>query len=277
MDCGWRLDARCLRGRHNCFLCVLGRGSGFPWRFHPALMWVLPPSAGEWSTCQPPRWPPSFRAEAGMVGGASGLGHRPTCQSNSCVPYQWLNLRTLDKLPVMRSLQFLHLQKGSNYSIETKWKLWETLCSIPGEWKVPQPTAMSLLDQSQPERVMMMATPAWHTQYYILYVLPYCEDRFQVRKRFSYKYPRKCCLDYKAIGFTLCICNTFKVKLQYLGLVLLSFRFFGFCLLVCLCLFRATSTAYGSSWARGRIRATAAGLHHSHSSVGSEPHLWATP
>ena len=30
-------------------------------------------------------------------------------------------------------------------------------------------------------------------------------------------------------------------------------------------LFRATPVAYGSSWARGQIGATAAGLHHSHS------------
>ena len=37
---------------------------------------------------------------------------------------------------------------------------------------------------------------------------------------------------------------------------------------------RAVPTAYGSSWARGWIRATAAGLHHSHSNTGSEPHLW---
>ena len=34
--------------------------------------------------------------------------------------------------------------------------------------------------------------------------------------------------------------------------------------------FRAAPTAYGGSQARGPIRATAAGLHHSHSNVGSE-------
>ena len=37
--------------------------------------------------------------------------------------------------------------------------------------------------------------------------------------------------------------------------------------------FRATPTAYGVSQARGLIGATAAGLHHSHSNAGSEPHL----
>ena len=34
---------------------------------------------------------------------------------------------------------------------------------------------------------------------------------------------------------------------------------------VVFCLFRAVPMAYGDSQARGRIRATAAGLHHSHS------------
>ena len=34
-------------------------------------------------------------------------------------------------------------------------------------------------------------------------------------------------------------------------------------------LFRVACAAYGSSQARGRIRATAAGLHHSHSNTGS--------
>ena len=42
-------------------------------------------------------------------------------------------------------------------------------------------------------------------------------------------------------------------------------------------LFRASLEAYGGSQARGRIRATTAGLHHSHSNVGSKPHLWPIP
>ena len=37
--------------------------------------------------------------------------------------------------------------------------------------------------------------------------------------------------------------------------------------------FRATPKAYGSSQARGPIRAVATGLHHAHSNAGSEPHL----
>ena len=42
-------------------------------------------------------------------------------------------------------------------------------------------------------------------------------------------------------------------------------------------LFRATLTACGSFQARGRIRATAASLYHSHSNLGSKPHLQPTP
>ena len=41
-------------------------------------------------------------------------------------------------------------------------------------------------------------------------------------------------------------------------------------------LFRAAPVAYGGSQARGQIRAAAAGLHHSHSNMGSEPRLQPT-
>ena len=37
--------------------------------------------------------------------------------------------------------------------------------------------------------------------------------------------------------------------------------------------FSTVTMAYGGSLARGQIGAVAPGLHHSHSSVGSEPHL----
>ena len=39
------------------------------------------------------------------------------------------------------------------------------------------------------------------------------------------------------------------------------------------CIFSAAPVAYGDSQARGQIGALAAGLHHSHSNVGSEPCL----
>ena len=42
-------------------------------------------------------------------------------------------------------------------------------------------------------------------------------------------------------------------------------------------LFRATLATYGGSQARGRIGATAASLHHSHSNAGSKPHVQPTP
>ena len=51
----------------------------------------------------------------------------------------------------------------------------------------------------------------------------------------------------------------------------------GVCLFIYLLLFRAAPAAHGSSQARDRIGAAAAGLHHSHSNVGSEPHLQPTP
>ena len=52
-------------------------------------------------------------------------------------------------------------------------------------------------------------------------------------------------------------------------LVLFFFFFFHF--------FRATPMAFGNSDARGWTGATAAGLCHSHSNMGSEPHLQPTP
>ena len=39
---------------------------------------------------------------------------------------------------------------------------------------------------------------------------------------------------------------------------------------------RATPVAHGGSQARGRVGAVAAGLHQSHSILGSEPHLQPT-
>ena len=42
-------------------------------------------------------------------------------------------------------------------------------------------------------------------------------------------------------------------------------------------LFRTACAAYGSSQGRGWSGTAAAGLHHSHSNVRSEPRLWPTP
>ena len=51
---------------------------------------------------------------------------------------------------------------------------------------------------------------------------------------------------------------------------LFSFSFF-------FCIFKAIPAEYGGSQARGLIGAVAAGLHHSRSHAGSEPHLLPTP
>ena len=42
-------------------------------------------------------------------------------------------------------------------------------------------------------------------------------------------------------------------------------------------IFMDTPMAYGGTQARGQIGAVAAGLYHSHSNVGSEPHLRTIP
>ena len=64
--------------------------------------------------------------------------------------------------------------------------------------------------------------------------------------------------------------DTFSVVLFFIfqGLTFLSF-------FVCVISW-AAPTAYGGSQARGRIGAVAAGLHHSHSNVGSELRLQPT-
>ena len=41
--------------------------------------------------------------------------------------------------------------------------------------------------------------------------------------------------------------------------------------------FKDTSVAHGNSWAKGQIRAAAAGPCHSYTSAGSKPQLAATP
>ena len=57
------------------------------------------------------------------------------------------------------------------------------------------------------------------------------------------------------------------------------FCLFFFCFLVFFffLLFKTAPVVYGGSQARGRIRATAAGLRHSHSHTRSEPRLQRTP
>ena len=49
------------------------------------------------------------------------------------------------------------------------------------------------------------------------------------------------------------------------------------CIFICLSFFRAAPAAHGGSQARGRVRAIAAGLYHSHSNARSKLRLWPTP
>ena len=58
-------------------------------------------------------------------------------------------------------------------------------------------------------------------------------------------------------------------NVSWSDILYINFSFFFF--------FRVPHAAYGSSWVRGRIRATAAILRYSHSNTGSEPHLIPTP
>ena len=50
-----------------------------------------------------------------------------------------------------------------------------------------------------------------------------------------------------------------------------------FTYLIIFFLFKAAHAAYRNCAARGQIRAAAADLHHSHSNIRSELHLWPTP
>ena len=65
----------------------------------------------------------------------------------------------------------------------------------------------------------------------------------------------------------------------YCGLIHLFFQPTNFILFLYFLLFKVVPLAYGGSQARSQIRATSAGLHHSHSHshTGSEPCLWPTP
>ena len=56
-----------------------------------------------------------------------------------------------------------------------------------------------------------------------------------------------------------------------------SILLFIYLFIYLICLYRAVPTAYGGSLARVLMAATAAGLHHSHSGLRSEPHLQLTP
>ena len=69
---------------------------------------------------------------------------------------------------------------------------------------------------------------------------------------------------YFIVYITVCLC---MYLMYYFFIFHFSYLFIYFPF------FRATPAAYGSSQARGPIRAIVANLHHSHSNIRSEPHL----
>ena len=75
-------------------------------------------------------------------------------------------------------------------------------------------------------------------------------------------------LDHSLICISLIISNVEHLFCMSFFLFFFFFVFF---------LFKAAPAAYGGSQARDLIGAVAAGLHHSHNNVGSEPHLQPTP
>ena len=72
----------------------------------------------------------------------------------------------------------------------------------------------------------------------------------------------------------------FSVHLATIYLLIRTFSpftYISFIFYFLFLLFRTAPGAYGSSQARGRMEATAAGLLHSHSNIRSELHLQPTP
>ena len=73
----------------------------------------------------------------------------------------------------------------------------------------------------------------------------------------------------KLYGHTLEV----HVRLMHRELFCILFSLLFYFILFIFLLFRATLAAYGSSQARGQIRAVAASLHHSHKNARSETHV----
>ena len=93
------------------------------------------------------------------------------------------------------------------------------------------------------------------------------------------------CIFYLIVPYQMCLLQIFSPSLWLVLFSSLAFHraevfwvFFGFWgFFFFFCLFRAAPAAYGGSQARGLMRATAAGLHHSHSHSRSELHLQPIP
>ena len=81
----------------------------------------------------------------------------------------------------------------------------------------------------------------------------------------------------KALDSCLLFPHLFLQKNLHSALNYFFFSFFQVCYIPFFILFSNAPAAYGGSRARGQIQATAAGLHHSHSHVGSVLHLQPPP
>ena len=86
---------------------------------------------------------------------------------------------------------------------------------------------------------------------------------------------KNCIESFDMFGRELASLSSWTWCFHYLGILKNFWKNFLFIYLFILP-FRAAPAAYGGSQARGPIRATAAGLHHSYN-VGSEPCLKPTP
>ena len=90
--------------------------------------------------------------------------------------------------------------------------------------------------------------------------------------RTSPRPPQKACLsDTWRATFLHALPPSLYSPFSFIDLTTVQYSIFLFLLF-----FRATPAAYGGSQARGRIGATAASLHHSHSNTRSKPCLWFT-
>ena len=81
----------------------------------------------------------------------------------------------------------------------------------------------------------------------------------------------------KNLSSSLFLAKKKKNTLVFMQELLLGAYYYFFFYFFIFWLFKAAPTAYGGSQARVPIRATAAGLHQSHSNSGGEAHLRPTP
>ena len=152
--------------------------------------------------------------------------------------------------------------------VTIQW-LWKRLSFVTRKHMLKQ-LVVRCEDISSPHRnkanvaKMLKISKSWKTVYAIIFSeLQQLLGRFENSKL---KFKRK-----NVIIQGENVTKILSLNLQQLRKKNLDFFFFFFLL------FRAAPATYRGSQVRGLIGATAAGLYHSHSNAGSEPHLWSTP